>query len=396
MNSLPLDVAGSSHAEAKMPSTVSVVINTNGRLHYLKRAIESFERQIYRHFEVCVVCGPVDDGTDAYAASIGHRIKVAKCPEYNLSISRNIGIAMSAGDIVAFIDDDSVAEPEWLLDMVAAYEDAAVGAAGGFVYDHTGTAFQARYVTTNRLGYATNWSEPAPHLNFPLSVDYPHLLGTNCSFRRSALLEIGGFDHEFEYFLDETDVCCRIIDAGYSIAQLSNSFVHHKYAPSFMRDERRVVKNWYPLIKNRVYFAIRNGHYHHSMREILEAGNRDADTWERNILEAEKSGVYSAEDVVRFRVEADKAIRDAVTRGSEPPKRLTPAIRARHESAFKTLRLREVQGRCQDLLLRHAGFSSWTERRHRPQRIAACTLDCRRRPSCPCADQIAWPVRCRF
>ena len=55
----------------------------------------------------------------------------------------------------------------------------------------------------------------------------PHLLGCNCSFRKSALIEIGGFDEEYEYFLDETDVIFRIVDAGYLVAQLPNAFVHH-------------------------------------------------------------------------------------------------------------------------------------------------------------------------
>lgn len=321
--------------EINAPLSVSVVINTNGRLQYLKRALESLERLRYNNFEVCVVCGPTDDGSADYLHALSDRIKVAACAEYNLSISRNIGIAMSAGDIVAFIDDDSVAEPEWLSDLTAAYEDNAVGAAGGFVYDHTGTAFQAQYVTTNRLGYATNWTEPSPHLNFPMSLDYPHLLGTNCSFRRSALLEIGGFDNEFEYFLDETDVCCRINDAGFRIVQLANAFVHHKYAPSYMRDERRIVKHWYPLIKNRVYFGIRNGHNHHSLREIVQAGMRDVASWERSVVEAEASGVYTPEDVNRFSEEADLAIRDAVVRGFLPAKRMTQTMLAQYESAFK-------------------------------------------------------------
>ena len=315
--------------------TVSVVINTNGRLPYLKRVLNSLMRQVYENFEVCVVYGPTQDGTLSYLDSLGDRIKSAPCEAFNLSVSRNVGIAISAGDIIAFIDDDSVAEPEWLLDLVAAYDDEDVGAAGGFVYDHTGTTFQAGYVTTNRLGYATNWAEPSPHLNFPLSADYPHLLGTNCSFRRSALLEIGGFDNEFEYFLDETDVCCRLNDAGYSILQLSNGFVHHKYAPSHMRDERRIVKSWYPLIKNRVYFGIRNGLRHHSLREIIEAGLQDVRSWERSIDAAAAEGIYSQNDIDRFTAEADQAVQDAVTRGYLAPSRLTDELLAHHKSAFK-------------------------------------------------------------
>ncbi|MEN3749284.1 glycosyltransferase [Sphingomonas sp. HF-S3] len=312
----------------------SVVINTDNRLDYLKRTLGGLRYSRYRNFEVCVVAGPTPDGTREYLETLKGEIKVAHCPERILSMSRNIGIAMAAGDVVCFIDDDAVPEPEWLGDLAEAYRDPDVGAAGGFVYDNSGVNFQARYVTTNRLGYPTDWNVPAPHINFPFALDYPHLLGTNCSFRRSALLEIGGFDEEFEYFLDETDVCCRINDAGYRIAQLSNAFVHHKYAPSHLRDERKIVRNWYPLLKNRIYFGLRNGLNHHSKHEVVEAGLADARGWEHGIECGRQSGDYSAEEVVRFYDEAERAVRDGQARASEPAKMLSEATRVAYRSDF--------------------------------------------------------------
>lgn len=324
----------------------SVVINTDNRLAHLKQTLSGLRYSTYRNFEVCVVAGPTPDGTREYLDLHRDAIKVAHCPKRVLSMSRNIGIAMAAGDVVCFIDDDAVPEPEWLADLAQAYVDPDVGAAGGFVYDHTGVRFQARYVTTNRLGYPTEWAEAAPHLNFPFARDYPHLLGTNCSFRREALLSIGGFDEEYEYFLDETDVCCRINDAGYRIAQLDRAFVHHKYAPSHLRDERKVVRSWYPLIKNRVYFGLRNGRNHHSAGEIMEAGASDARGWRSSVLQAQAAGDHTPEEVTRFYDEARRALVDGKARASEPAKMLTEETRAAHRSAFLTYPpIRPVQDR---------------------------------------------------
>jgi glycosyltransferase involved in cell wall biosynthesis/GT2 family glycosyltransferase len=312
----------------------SIVINTDNRLEYLKRTLAGLRYSTYRDFEVCVVAGPTPDGTRDYLEQFRHEIKVAHCPERILSMSRNIGIALAAGDVVCFIDDDAVPEPEWLADLADAYRDEEVGAAGGFVYDNTGVAFQARYVTTNRLGYPTDWYTAAPHLNFPYAYDHPHLLGTNCTFRRSALLEIGGFDEEYEYFLDETDVCCRINDAGYRIVQLANAFVHHKYAPSHLRDERKIVRNWYPLIKNRIYFGLRNGRNHHTAYEVVNAGLADARGWEQSVLAAAQVGDYTQAEVARFYEEAVQGISDGQARAAEPPKMLDDATRAAHQSPF--------------------------------------------------------------
>ena len=61
------------------------------------------------------------------------RIKVGQCPEVNISKSRNMGIALAAGEIIAFIDDDAVPEPDWLDDLAAEYDDSIVGAVGGKV-----------------------------------------------------------------------------------------------------------------------------------------------------------------------------------------------------------------------------------------------------------------------
>jgi len=322
-------------AEVEGGISFSVVINTDNRIEWLKRTLAGLRYSTYSNFEVCVVAGPTPDGTREYLRTLGDAVKVGYCPVRVLSKSRNIGIAMARGDVVCFIDDDAVPEAEWLEDLASAYLDPGVGAAGGFVYDNTGVNFQARYVTTDRLGYSANWDGPAPHLNFPYSADYPHLLGTNCSFRRTALLEIGGFDEEFEYFLDETDVCCRINDAGYRIVQLDKAFVHHKYAPSHLRDEQRIVRHWYPLIKNRVYFALRNGSHHFSKSELLQAGLADSRGWQSSVEQAARDGLYTPEEVDRFYLEVETALIDGQTRAAEPAKLISEETRAAFASSFQ-------------------------------------------------------------
>lgn len=322
-----------------IPLRFSVVINTDNRLEYLKRTLSGLRYLEYPDFEVCVVAGPTPDGTREFLATLGDSIKLEFCEHRNLSKSRNIGIAMADGDIVVFIDDDSVPEAEWLNDLAKSYGDEAVGGVGGFVYDNTGVRFQARYVTVNRLGYPNDSSAPSPHLNFPFATDIPHLLGTNCSFRLSALKEIGGFDEEYEYFLDETDVCCRIVDAGYRIIQRHDAFVHHKFAPSHMRDERRIVRNWYPLIKNRVYFGMRNALNHHSVQEVIAAGEADVTGWSTSVAQAERDGIYSRDDVRRFQAEARSAVEDGYSRGCEPAKLLTAELIRRCHSSFQAYSL---------------------------------------------------------
>ena len=212
----------------------SIIINTLNRAPLLDRTLRSLQWLHYAgEFEVIVVNGPSTDNSEDVIAAWGRSIRVARCALPNLSVSRNIGICLACGEIVAFIDDDAIPEPEWLTQLAAAYDRDEIGGVGGIVYDQTGYAFQYEYSTANRLGNA-NWTakKSAEHLCFPGSFEFPYIQGTNASFRRSALLEVGGFDEEIEYYLDETELCCRLIDAGYVVRQVANAFVHHKFAPS--------------------------------------------------------------------------------------------------------------------------------------------------------------------
>ena len=248
----------------------SIVINTLNRGTLLAKTLESFRWLKYDgEFEVIVVNGPSTDNSQEVVESWLPLIRAARCDVPNLSISRNIGICMARGDVVAFIDDDAMPEPEWLTQLARAYTDG-VGGAGGLVFDQSGYTYQYEYSTANRLANA-NWAlkANAEHLSFPHSFEFPYLQGTNASFLRSALLEVGGFDEELEYYLDETELCCRLIDAGYIIRQLGDAYVHHKFAPSNIRDEHKITRYRYPVIKNKLYFSLKHGRPYKALPDIL-------------------------------------------------------------------------------------------------------------------------------
>ena len=302
---------------------ISVVICTDGRLPTLKATLRALRGVDYAAFELVLVAGPTPDGTREFLAAMQAETKIAHCAERNLSQARNLGITLAAGEIVAFLDDDAIPEPEWLADLAAAYDDLDVAAAGGVVYDPSGLTFQTRYVTLDRLGYANElWNAPTPQLNYPYSAEFPHLLGTNCSFRRDVLLAVGGFDEEYEYFLDESDLLARINDYGGHIVQLPRAAVHHKFAASADRDLSRRVRNWGPLIKNRVYFGLRNGQRHHTAFEILRAALDDAEHWRRDINQAIARGELPAADLARFEAQAQDGIAAGFAAAQAEPRRL--------------------------------------------------------------------------
>jgi glycogen(starch) synthase len=292
---------------------VSVVINTLNRAGALEVALDALRHLDYEAFEVIVVNGPSTDDTAEVLSRYADRIKVAACPEANLSKSRNLGLALAAGQIVAFLDDDAYPDPGWLDQLVAGYDSDEIAAVGGPVLDHTGARYQVRYLRSNRFGTAARDSDaginPTYLLSAPGAERFPSLLGANSSFRRTAVTEIGGFDEEYEYFLDETDVCVRLVDRGLVVRLVDDGFVYHKFLPSTIRKADRIARVRYSVVKNSVYFALRHALPTTSFAAVCE-GIADMVRGHRSEMRGLwKSGVIELAELVQFE--------DDVVRGSD-------------------------------------------------------------------------------
>lgn len=300
----------------------SIIINTYNRGGYINNAILGLSELDYPEYEIIVVNGPSTDNTDEVLEGWRDRIKIGKCDQINLSMSRNIGLQMAAGDLVAFIDDDAIPHPDWLKRLAIHYADPAVGGVGGFTIDNSGVCYQVRKTLCDRFGNAffpNDYFDERP-LSFPGSPVYPSLLGTNSSFRLSALREIGGFDHVFAYFLDETDVCLRLTDRGYKIVYEPNALVYHQFAPSHIRSKKRIPRTLYPSAVSKSYFVHRHGGAFDEARVIEEITK-----YKDEILTANKwlydHGEITAEHRASLDDDLQVGIRDGTRRALE--KRLT-------------------------------------------------------------------------
>tara|TARA_R110002020_G_scaffold224599_1_gene434154 strand:- start:27356 stop:29578 length:2223 start_codon:yes stop_codon:yes gene_type:complete len=316
----------------------SIVINTLNRGPSLAQTLESFRWLKYGgDFEIIVVNGPSTDNSAEVIDAWKQHIRSGTCDIANLSKSRNIGIAMAQGDIVAFIDDDAIPEPEWLSHLAKGYDSPAIGGAGGLVFDQSGYTYQYEFSTASRLANA-NWAAGAAteHFCFPQSFDFPYLQGTNASFRRSALLEVGGFDEEIEFYLDETELCCRLVDAGFVIRQLNSAWVHHKFAPSHVRDEHKITRYRYPVIKNKIYFSLKHGREFRSVQDILEDNVKFSSAHEADIKFHIEGGRLQTSELEKFKDENARAWERGVARGmSDSFELLTQEKLDYHSGAFK-------------------------------------------------------------
>lgn len=274
---------------------VSLVICTYNRINTLPTTLRAVELLRYPELEVVVVDGSSTDGTFEYLESEWKdKIKICKCDEANLSKSRNIGIKNACGDIICFTDDDGIPESDWLDALLVAYANPHVGAAGGWVRDHTGVNYQTKYIVSSRNSTSEVLiTDPSllPDAK-PGANTFQAVLGVNSSFRKTALLNVGGFDEEYTYYLDETDVVIRMIDAGYSVVIIPQAEVHHKFAPSHIRNDKNIIQSWLQVMKSTTYYIIKNMTTHDRLSEKIKL------IWEQQQARRSETDYYLNEGLI--------------------------------------------------------------------------------------------------
>lgn len=239
------------------PRPASVVVVSRGRPAHLRKLLSALRFQTHPAFEVIVVSEP-----GALAGSpLAGEVKHVAFDEPNISAARNRGLAQVSTGIAAFIDDDAVPDPWWLERLAAAFDDPRVGYAGGYVRGRNGIGYQWAGLGTNRYGedHPLGLKGLAPRILGPRNGIYPGVIGTNCAFRMDALREAGGFDEGFRYFLDETELCLRLAQAGWLCGMVPAAQVHHELAASGRRRADMVPLDLFDIGASKALFLRKHG-----------------------------------------------------------------------------------------------------------------------------------------
>jgi len=192
--------------------TISVVIcaYTEERWQDLEAALDSLQHQTLPPEEILLV---VDHHAELYAHARERfpSIRVIENREKRgLSGARNTGIAAAQGGVIAFLDEDAIAEPDWIERLHDGYADPMIMGVGG--------AIEALWLDARPSWFPEefDWVVGCTYRGLPLDpAPVRNLIGCNMSFRREVFEAIGGFYSELGRIgalplgCEETEFCIR-------------------------------------------------------------------------------------------------------------------------------------------------------------------------------------------
>jgi GT2 family glycosyltransferase len=211
------------------PLTAAVLVATYNRPGFLRTCLEHLADQTVAPTRIIVVDSSSDDRSRSVAGE--HRVTYVRNPlgRGHTATSRMLGLAVAGdADVIAFVDDDAYAAPDWLEQLLRRYEDPGVGGVGGRATngqpgeEALGIDEIGKFHPDGTLsGYFA--ADPGK------DVDVDHFLGANMSLRMSVVAGLGGI-HDYypgTCLREESEIALRARMAGWRLVYTPHAVVEH-------------------------------------------------------------------------------------------------------------------------------------------------------------------------
>lgn len=240
-------------AQSMLAPQISAIICTHNRAQYLGKAIDSLLQQDFpAPYEVIVVDNASSDSTRTVVEARSHpHLHYVYEPTTGLSVARNTGASTAQSPLLAYLDDDAIASPQWLRTLYAAYQqNERLAIAGGKVtLIWESNTHPPHWLST---GLAANLG--AYDLgDEPVTIDRPGLTprGLNYSIRRSFLEQVGGFDTHLGRMgtmllsNEELRMTELALEQGWQVTYVPEALVAHHVAPERLHPAWFLDRGWW-------------------------------------------------------------------------------------------------------------------------------------------------------
>lgn len=205
-----------------MASHVSIIVPAHNAGERLAACLGSLNAQRAPHpaYELIVVDDASTDGTPETARRFGAQL-ISAAENVGSYSARNLGGRSATGEILAFIDADCVADPDWLREGTAPFSEPTVGCVAGDIEGvRPGTTWVERYQLL-RAALSQERALQHPYLPFAQTA--------NAFYRKSVWLELGGFEERWLSGGD-ADMTWRMLrETASTVVSARGAVVHHQH-----------------------------------------------------------------------------------------------------------------------------------------------------------------------
>lgn len=244
---------------------LTVAVCTRDRPEQLARLLASIAAQTCAPAEVLVVDNaPADDRTQSLVARGFASFRYLRETAPGLDFARNRAVREASGAIVAFIDDDAVADPGWVEETLRVFGEspriaACMGKVDALSLEHEGARlFEANggfargaqriHLPPGAGPRPQGW--PRPLIAWCLTVGS----GVSMALRRDVVIALGGFDEALDMGAalpggGDLDILWRVLEAGHEIVYEPRVAARHEHR------RERAAAEWQILEHNRALVA---------------------------------------------------------------------------------------------------------------------------------------------
>lgn len=259
-------MAGETKSKTSWPLVSVVIVTFNGK-EFLQSCLNSVVKSDYPDLEILLIDNGSSDGSVELIKKLFRNYPCIKliCNKKNLgpAAGRNIGVGAARGKYVAFLDDDTEVDPNWLTEAVNVMEsDPSIGAAQSKLllidqrnkFDYAGDYLSQYGFLVQRVNF-----EEVDDGQLDEVVEIFSTKSAGMIVRRDVLLNIGGFDEDYFIYMEETDLCWRIWLNNYRVIFIPMSIVYHAFGrKSKLTSTRTKFLTKYLGTKNYITTMIKN------------------------------------------------------------------------------------------------------------------------------------------
>lgn len=227
-----------------------VIINYN-TVSYLRQCIQSIRENTLYPYRLIVVDNGSCDGSVDYLRRLPHLHLIENAQNVGYAKACNQGILAGRGEYVVILNTDIKVTRGWLNRMVQyAGSDHRIGVIGPKMINERGQIVGAGVTRIGPVCSSRGWMLPNRNDLFGQVEDCYSVGGACYMIRREALERVGGFDENYFFYYEETDLSLRMAEKGYRVVYFPEVTVLHYHEGSLDK------KNYLERVKRNNYFSV--------------------------------------------------------------------------------------------------------------------------------------------